>query len=64
MYTPPPGREEVKRKILDKLTHLYYSASLALHRVKHRPPRRKTAKIIVVVPAHNQRSAQKSTAPL
>jgi poly-beta-1,6-N-acetyl-D-glucosamine synthase len=39
---------------VQRLTHLYYSASLALHRLQHRPPKTKTAKIVVVVPAHNE----------
>jgi len=55
VYTPPsPPRDALKRLLTERLTHLYYSASLALHRFRHRPPRTRTAKIVVVVPAHNE----------
>lgn len=54
VYTPPPQREAFKQKIVERLNQLYFSASLALHRFRHRPPRTRTAKIVVVVPAHNE----------
>jgi biofilm PGA synthesis N-glycosyltransferase PgaC len=38
--------------ITERLSQLYYSVALALHRARHRPPKQKTANI-VVVPAHN-----------
>jgi hypothetical protein len=36
---------------------LYQAASLALHRLQHRPRKTKTAKTVVVVPAHNEQDS-------
>ena len=58
VYEPPSRqREAVKRMLAERLTHLYYNASLTLHRFRHRPRRTKAAKIVVVVPAHNEEAS-------
>jgi biofilm PGA synthesis N-glycosyltransferase PgaC len=54
LYTPPVEHEPLTRRIADKAMQLYYNAALALHRFQHRPPRTRTAKTVVVVPAHNE----------
>lgn len=40
--------------ISNKINQLYWNASLAMHRFQNRPPKTRTAKIVVVVPAHNE----------
>lgn len=43
-----------RQGISNKLTQLYWNASMAMHRFQNRPPKTRTAKIVVVVPAHNE----------
>jgi poly-beta-1,6-N-acetyl-D-glucosamine synthase len=50
----PPSQAPAGTRVVERLTQLYYSVALALHRARHRPPKQKTAKIVVVVPAHNE----------
>jgi poly-beta-1,6-N-acetyl-D-glucosamine synthase len=52
-YTPTV-ESPLKERVVERLTQMYYSVSLALHRLQHRPPKQRTAKIVVVVPAHNE----------
>jgi poly-beta-1,6-N-acetyl-D-glucosamine synthase len=54
LYTPPTEREPLTRRIAERAAQLYYQAALALHRFQNRPPKTKTAKTVVVVPAHNE----------
>jgi poly-beta-1,6-N-acetyl-D-glucosamine synthase len=53
LYKPPAG-SPLKERVVERLGRLYYGVSMALHRFQHRPPKAKTAKIVVVVPAHNE----------
>lgn len=54
-YQPPAAQAPAPlRSIGARLSQLAWSASQALHRLQHRPPKPKTAKIVVVVPAHNE----------
>jgi hypothetical protein len=53
----PPVESPLKERVVERLTQLYYSVSLALHRFQHRPPKQRTAKIVVVVPAHNEEAS-------
>lgn len=45
-----------RTSIAGKLTQMYWNASMAMHRFQNRPPKTRTAKIVVVVPAHNEES--------
>ncbi len=51
------ARPQSRPSISNKLTQLYWNASLAVHRFQNRPPKTRTAKIVVVVPAHNEEGA-------
>jgi poly-beta-1,6-N-acetyl-D-glucosamine synthase len=53
-YTPRVEAQPLGQRIVQQLTQLYYSTALTLHRLQHRPPKTRTAKIVVVVPAHNE----------
>jgi biofilm PGA synthesis N-glycosyltransferase PgaC len=57
VYTPPVEREPWTRKLAERAAHLYYSAALAVHRFQNRPPKTRTAKTVVVVPAHNEQDS-------
>jgi biofilm PGA synthesis N-glycosyltransferase PgaC len=50
----PPGAAPAKAGLVERFTQLYYSVALAVHRLQHRPRKQKTAKVVVVVPAHNE----------
>ncbi len=50
----PAAPASKKQSVGSRLAQLYYGASLAMHRAQNRPPKTKTAKIVVVVPAHNE----------
>ena len=39
------------------MAQLVASATLSMHRMQNRPPKVKTAKIVVVVPAHNEQES-------
>jgi poly-beta-1,6-N-acetyl-D-glucosamine synthase len=54
LYSPPAEQQPLRERVVERINQLYYSASLALHRLQHRPPKTKTAKVVVVVPAHNE----------
>jgi poly-beta-1,6-N-acetyl-D-glucosamine synthase len=56
-YVPQPEPRRIGRSISQRLTQLYYSTTLALHRMQHRPPKTKIAKVVVVVPAHNEEAS-------
>jgi biofilm PGA synthesis N-glycosyltransferase PgaC len=56
-YVPQPEPRRVGRTISQRLTQAYWSTALALHRMQHRPPKTKTAKVVVVVPAHNEEAS-------
>ncbi len=56
-YVPPPEPRQLGRSVGQRLAQLYHSTSLALHRFQHRPPKTKTAKVVVVVPAHNEQAS-------
>ena len=49
-----PAGPQPRTGISNKLTQLYWNASMAMHRFQNRPPKTRTAKIVVVVPAHNE----------
>lgn len=51
---PASARPQPRASISNKLTQMYWNASLAMHRFQNRPPKTRTAKIVVVVPAHNE----------
>ncbi len=53
-YTPRVQTQPLGQRVVHQLTQMYYSTALALHRLQHRPPKTRTAKIVVVVPAHNE----------
>jgi biofilm PGA synthesis N-glycosyltransferase PgaC len=55
-YTPTAAKP-APRSLRAQLTQLYQSASLSVHRMQNRPPKVKTAKIVVVVPAHNEQES-------
>jgi biofilm PGA synthesis N-glycosyltransferase PgaC len=57
VYTPPVAREPLTKRIAERAVQLYHTAALALHRLQHRPPKTKTAKTVVVVPAHNEQDS-------
>src|SRR4051812_47843466 len=57
LYTTPAERETLARRITERAAQLYHNAALALHRFQHRPSRTKTAKTVVVVPAHNEQDS-------
>jgi cellulose synthase/poly-beta-1,6-N-acetylglucosamine synthase-like glycosyltransferase len=44
-------------RVVERVGQLRESAALALHRFQNRPPKTKTAKIVVVVPAHNEQDS-------
>ena len=49
------ARSDVFRADLtERLRALRFTLALALHRIRHRPPKVKLGKVIVVVPAHNE----------
>lgn len=56
-YVPQPEPRRIGRSVSQRLTQLYHSTALALHRMQHRPPKTRTAKIVVVVPAHNEEAS-------
>src|SRR5690242_8338430 len=39
VYRPPAERRPATSRVVERLTQLYYSAALALHRLQHRPPK-------------------------
>ncbi len=53
-YTPAARAAAAPRSFRAQLTQLYQSATLSVHRMQNRPPKVKTAKVVVVVPAHNE----------
>jgi Glycosyl transferase family 2 len=57
VYTPPPRATNSPPERWQIHTQLYYSVALAVHRLHNRPPKVKTAKVIAVVPAHNEESS-------
>jgi poly-beta-1,6-N-acetyl-D-glucosamine synthase len=61
LYEPRERAETFQRHMRERLHALRYSVSLALHRMRHRPAKVKSAKIIAVVPAHNEQAAIERT---
>jgi cellulose synthase/poly-beta-1,6-N-acetylglucosamine synthase-like glycosyltransferase len=57
LYTPPAQQTSAHFSPARFITQLYYSVALAVHRSRNRPPKVKTAKVIAVVPAHNEESS-------
>jgi poly-beta-1,6-N-acetyl-D-glucosamine synthase len=54
-YTPSPrATAPPPRSLRAQLVSLYHSATQSMHRMQNRPPKVKTAKVVVVVPAHNE----------
>jgi biofilm PGA synthesis N-glycosyltransferase PgaC len=53
-YSPSPRATVAPRSFRAQLTQLVQSATLSMHRMQNRPPKVKTAKVVVVVPAHNE----------
>jgi biofilm PGA synthesis N-glycosyltransferase PgaC len=56
-YNPSPGATAAPRSFRAQLTQLVNSAALSMHRMQNRPPKVKTAKVVVVVPAHNEQES-------
>ena len=55
LYQPPRQRTDAFRNAFaERLNSLRYGVALTLHRMRHRPPKAKTAKVVAVVPAHNE----------
>jgi len=54
---PRPERVALGTRVVERVGQLYETAALALHRFQNRPPKTKTAKIVVVVPAHNEQES-------
>jgi biofilm PGA synthesis N-glycosyltransferase PgaC len=53
-YNPSQRPTAAPRSFRAQLTQLVNSATLSVHRMHNRPPKVKTAKVVVVVPAHNE----------
>jgi biofilm PGA synthesis N-glycosyltransferase PgaC len=53
-YTPPPSASNARQRIGMRIAQLYYGVMLAMQRAQNRPPKLKPAKVIAVVPAHNE----------
>ena len=53
-YRPQPARTPVSVRAARRFGQLYREASLAVHRMRSRPARTRTGKVVVVVPAHNE----------
>jgi cellulose synthase/poly-beta-1,6-N-acetylglucosamine synthase-like glycosyltransferase len=54
-YNPSPRATAAPRTSLrNQLAQLYQNATQSMHRMHNRPPKVKTAKVVVVVPAHNE----------
>lgn len=54
-YEERAARGDVfKHELRQRLISLRFGLSLAVHRVRHRPPKTKMGKVIAVVPAHNE----------
>jgi biofilm PGA synthesis N-glycosyltransferase PgaC len=53
-YSPSPKATAAPRSFRTQLTQLVSSATQSMHRMQNRPPKLKTAKVVVVVPAHNE----------
>ena len=53
-YAPSPQATGAPRSMRAQLVQLYQSATQSMHRMQNRPPKVKTAKVVVVVPAHNE----------
>jgi poly-beta-1,6-N-acetyl-D-glucosamine synthase len=53
-YSASARTNAAPRSLRDQLTKLVYSATLSMHRMHNRPPKTKTAKVVAVVPAHNE----------
>jgi cellulose synthase/poly-beta-1,6-N-acetylglucosamine synthase-like glycosyltransferase len=61
LYAPRERAGSFKWQLNERLRSLRLTMSLALHRMRHRPARVKTAKIIAVVPAHNEQATIERT---
>jgi biofilm PGA synthesis N-glycosyltransferase PgaC len=57
LCTPPAQQTSAHFSPARFITQLYYTIALAVHRANNRPPKVKTAKVIAVVPAHNEESS-------
>ena len=53
-YNPSQRASVAPRSLRAQVTRLLQSATLSMHRINNRPPKVKTAKVVVVVPAHNE----------
>lgn len=53
-YRPPAPQAPPTTRVARRVAHLYQSASLALHRIRHRTAHTATGSVCVVVPAHNE----------
>jgi cellulose synthase/poly-beta-1,6-N-acetylglucosamine synthase-like glycosyltransferase len=53
-YAPSPQATGAPRSMRAQLVQLYQSATQSMHRMQNRPPKVKAAKVVVVVPAHNE----------
>jgi poly-beta-1,6-N-acetyl-D-glucosamine synthase len=57
-YVASPQRASVApRGLRAQVTQLLQSATVSMHRMQNRPPKIKTAKVVVVVPAHNEQES-------
>jgi biofilm PGA synthesis N-glycosyltransferase PgaC len=61
LYEPRERADAFRRNLNERLHGLRYSLSLALHRLRHRPARHKSARIIAVIPAHNEQASIERT---
>ena len=64
MYRPPapkPQGTPLGERFAARVGRVMEAAQLALHRFQHRPPKTKTAKVVVVIPAHNEQDTIATT---
>jgi poly-beta-1,6-N-acetyl-D-glucosamine synthase len=64
VYRPPapkPAGAPLGQRFAARVNRVREAAQLALHRLQHRPPKTRTAKVVVVIPAHNEQDTIATT---
>jgi cellulose synthase/poly-beta-1,6-N-acetylglucosamine synthase-like glycosyltransferase len=64
VYRPPaaqPQSTPFAERFAARVSRVVEAAQLALHRLQHRPPKTRTAKVVVVIPAHNEQDTIATT---
>src|SRR4051812_32206398 len=51
---PMENASAARDRAFDNIVQAYYGASMAVHRLQHRPRKTRVAKIVAVIPAHNE----------